>query len=715
VRIKPGKPYPLGATWDGQGTNFALFSEHATRVELCLFDDANAWEERVRIPLPERTDMVWHGWIEGIKPGQLYGYRVHGPYKPRQGHRFNPTKVVLDPYARAIGRPMCWSDELFGYRLGDAEQDLSRDTRDSAPYAPLAAVVDPTFDWEDDRSPGTPWHDTVIYEAHVRGFTKLHPGLPAPQRGTYAGLASDAAIEHLKSLGVTAIELLPVHQHAIDGHLVKHGLSNYWGYNTLSYFAPDVRFGVSADPQATIREFKTMVKRLHRAGIEVILDVVYNHTAEGSQLGPTLSLRGIDNACYYRLVDDDRRYYQDFTGCGNTLNMQHPRVLQLIMDSLRYWVQEMHVDGFRFDLASALARELFAVDRLSAFFDIIHQDPVLSRVKLIAEPWDLGEGGYMVGNFPVGWTEWNGKYRDALRRFWKGDGGLAPEVALRLAGSPDLYEDDGRAPHASINFVTCHDGFTLRDLVSFDHKHNEANQEGNRDGDSHNNSWNCGVEGETDDPHVQALRVRQMRNIMAGLLLSQGVPMLNGGDEVGRSQRGNNNVYCQDNELAWHPWVLDDWQEEFTAFVKHCLSLRRAHPALRRRRFWKGRAPSGSHYKDLAWFEPSGREMSGAAWRQEFVRCLGMRLWTDAIDEMDLAGGRVTGETLFLLVNAHHEAIPFTLPNAPDAATTWDVLLDTSADKWDGTGSLPIKTGAGYDLQGRSLALLRSRPTDRTT
>ncbi|MEB3196058.1 MAG: glycogen debranching protein GlgX [Candidatus Sericytochromatia bacterium] len=705
MRVWPGKSYPLGATWDGRGTNFAIFSEYATGVDLCLFDSPQALRETSRIPLTERTDMVWHAYLPDVRPGQLYGYRVHGPFKPKQGHRFNANKVMIDPYARAVGRSLCWSDEIFSYPLGHAEVDLAFDKRDNAPFAPLAVVVDPHFDWEGDRPPQVPWHDTVIYETHVRGFTRLNPQVPVAERGTYLGVASDAAIAHLKQLGVTAVELLPVHQHAIDGHLVKHGLSNYWGYNTLGYFAPDVRYASGATPQDAVNEFKAMVKRLHAANIEVILDVVYNHTCEGSELGPTLSLRGIDNACYYRLVDGNRRYYQDFTGCGNTLNMQHPRVLQLIMDSLRYWVQEMHVDGFRFDLASALARELFAVDRLSSFFDIIHQDPVLSQVKLIAEPWDLGEGGYMVGNFPVGWTEWNGQYRDTLRRFWKGDGGLAPQLALRLAGSPDLYQDDGRAPHASINFITCHDGFTMRDLVTYNHKHNAANREDNRDGENHNNSWNCGVEGETLEEAILALRGQQMRNLMASLLLSQGVPMISGGDEYARSQRGNNNAYCQDNELAWQPWLVSDEQRRFFDFVCRCLALRREHPVLRRRRFWKGRVIPGSNVKDMTWFEPSGREMTTSSWKQDFVRCLGLRLMGDAISETDPEGRPIRGDSLFLMLNAHHDAIPFALPVAPGYGA-WEVLLDTAVES---PAPLLRRPGDRYDLSERSLVLLNAR------
>ncbi|HHN72800.1 MAG TPA: glycogen debranching enzyme GlgX, partial [Thermopetrobacter sp.] len=581
MKIRPGSPYPLGATWDGVGVNFAIFSEHATRVELCLFDSVDAERESVRIPLPERTDMVWHGYVPDLIPGQLYGYRVYGPWDPEQGHRFNPNKVVFDPYAKAVGRPLRWADELYGYTYGHPSADLKMDERDNAAWAPLAAVIDPAFTWGDDRRPNTPWHNTVIYEVHVKGFTKLHPEVPELLRGTYSGLASEPAIRHLKELGVTAVELMPVHHHAYERHLVEHNLSNYWGYNTLAFFAPDTRYAAATQPAEAVREFKRMVRVLHAAGLEVILDVVYNHTAEGNHLGPTLSLRGIDNAAYYRLSPENRRYYVDFTGCGNTLNMVHPRVLQLIMDSLRYWVLDMHVDGFRFDLASTLARELHEVDKLGAFFDIIHQDPVLSQVKLIAEPWDLGEGGYQVGNFPVGWTEWNGRYRDTVRAFWKGDGGMMSEMATRLAGSSDLYEHSGRRPYASINFVTCHDGFTLQDLVSYNEKHNEANLEGNRDGENNNLSWNCGVEGPTDDPAIVALRERQKRNFIATLMLSQGVPMISGGDELSRTQRGNNNAYCQDNEISWYDWQLDERRRDFLEFVRYVVKLRREHPVLR--------------------------------------------------------------------------------------------------------------------------------------
>jgi glycogen operon protein len=565
----------LGATWDGAGVNFAIFSENATRVELCLFNSAEDKTENQRIELPEWTDMVWHGYFPDIEPGQLYGYRVYGPYEPSQGHRFNPNKIILDPYAKAIGRDVRWDDSLFGYTIDHPEADLSFDERDNAAFAPLASVIDTAFTWGDDRPPRIPWHKTLIYEVHVKGFTMRNPDVPEKQRGTYGGLASEAVAEHLLALGVTAVELMPVHYHLNDRHLVEKGLTNYWGYNTLSYFAPHVEYASRHSPRKSMQEFKMMVRALHAAGIEVILDVVYNHTAEGKHTGPTLSFRGADNASYYRL-EKDRRYYMDFTGCGNSLNVIHPRVLQLIMDSLRYWVTEMHVDGFRFDLASTLARELHEVNRLGAFFDIIHQDPILSLVKLIAEPWDVGPGGYQVGNFPVLWSEWNGRYRDSVRRFWKGDGGTASELAKRLTGSSDLYEDDGRKPHASINFITCHDGFTLQDLVSYDKKHNEANCEGNCDGADENYSWNCGVEGPTDDPKINALRERQKRNLIATLLFTEGVPMMLAGDELSVSRNGNNNPYCQDNEITWINWDMDRRKQKFLEFVKKCTCIWRA-------------------------------------------------------------------------------------------------------------------------------------------
>jgi isoamylase len=704
MRVWPGRPYPQGATWDGAGVNFALFAEHATKVELCLFDSVEDTKESARIRLPEFTDLVWHGYFPDIEPGQLYGFRVYGPYEPGKGHRFNPNKIVLDPYAKAIGRDVRWDDSLFGYRVGPGSDDLSFDERDNAAFCPLASVIDTAFTWGDDRSPRTPWHKTLIYEAHVRGLTMRHPDVPEERRGTYAGIASEAVIQHLKGLGITAIELLPVHFHLDDRHLVEKGLINYWGYNTLNFFSPHLSYASKQSPRKSVQEFKMMVRSLHAAGIEVILDVVYNHTCEGNQMGPTLSWRGIDNAAYYRLSPEDARFYMDFTGCGNTLNMMHPRVLQLIMDSLRYWVTEMHVDGFRFDLASTLARELHEVNRLGAFFDIIHQDPILSQVKLIAEPWDVGPGGYQVGNFPVLWTEWNGKYRDTVRRFWKGDGGTTSELATRLAGSSDLYQEDGRKPYASINFVTCHDGFTLQDLVSYDHKHNEANGENNRDGADDNNSWNCGAEGYTEDPNIVALRERQKRNFFATLMFSEGVPMILGGDELSHTQNGNNNTYCQDNELTWLNWDLDDRKRQFLNFVRRCTEIFCEQPVLQRRKFFLGRAIRGSEIKDISWFGPDGQEMNDEAWCCGFTKCLGVRLAGDVMSEVDERGEPVKGDTLLLLINAHWEELPFTLPETR-VEHVWETMLDTR----DPDAPLRVcRGGEQFPLFGRSLALLRT-------
>ena len=705
LRVRPGSPYPLGATWDGVGVNFALFSEHATRVELCLFDSPDAEVESLTIPLPEQTDMVWHGYLPDVHPGQLYGYRVHGPFAPHAGHRFNPNKLVLDPYARVIGRPVRWNEALFGFTFG--EDDTTFDTRDSGPYAPLAAVVETAFTWGDDRPPRIPWHETLIYELHVKGFTKLNSQVPEPLRGTYRGVASDPAIRHLKALGVTAVELMPVHHHADEWHLVQRGLGNYWGYNTLAYFAPDLAYAASHSPLDAVREFKMMVRALHAAGLEVILDVVYNHTAEGNHLGPTLSLRGIDNASYYRLLPDQPRYYQDFTGCGNTLNMRSPRVLQLIMDSLRYWVLEMHVDGFRFDLASALARELHAVDKLGAFFDIIHQDPVLSQVKLIAEPWDLGEGGYQVGNFPTKWTEWNGKYRDTVRRFWRGDGGVS-ELATRLSGSSDLYEQSGRRPYASINFVTAHDGFTIADLVSYNEKHNEGNGENNQDGENHNLSWNHGVEGPTTDKRVNEMRARQQRNFVTTLMMSIGVPMISGGDEVARTQHGNNNAYCQDNEISWTHWDLTPEQRDFLFFVQRVTRVWKDNPVLRRRKFLQGRRTRGESVTDITWLSPSGAEMTDELWSSPEVHTLGMRLNGDLIDEVDERGERVVGHTVLVILNANATAERFLLPEATQTQR-WESLIDT-ADPWRPARTL--RAGDRYELQARSMAVLRLRDRD---
>ncbi len=685
------------------GVNFAIYSEHTTGVELCLFDSARARKESARIPLREQTDMVWHGYLPDVQPGQIYGYRVHGPYDPDNGHRFNAKKILLDPYAKSIARPIRWADEMFGYRIGDPHGDLSRDDRDNAAYAPLGAVVDPAFTWGDDQLPRRSWHETVIYEMHVKGFTKLNHDVPERFRGTYLGLTAEGSLKHLLDLGVTAVELLPVHHHTTERHLVERGLTNYWGYNTLAFFAPDPRYSSCASPNDVVREFKMMVRELHSVGIEVILDVVYNHTAEGNHFGPTLSLRGIDNFTYYRLVPDQKRYYMDYTGCGNTLNMQSQRVLQLIMDSLRYWITEMHVDGFRFDLASALARELHEVNQLAAFFDIIHQDPVISQAKLIAEPWDLGEGGYQVGNFPVGWTEWNGRYCDSVRRFWRGDGGQVSEFATRLSGSSDLYARSGRRPYASINFITAHDGFTLQDLVAYNDKHNEANKENNQDGASDNMSWNCGVEGPTGDAAVNALRERQKRNLMMTLLLSQGVPMIRGGDELSQTQQGNNNAYCQDTEISWLRWDLTPAQQSFLEFTRHMIEMRRAHPVFHRRKFFQGRSIRGAEIKDISWLAPDGREMTDDAWNGPFVRSLGVRLAGDAIGEVTERGERVTGETMLLLLNADANPLAFTLPEH-GGGRYWEELDDTANGA---TKALPLHGGDQYVVEGRSLAMFR--------
>ena len=704
-RSWPGNPYPLGASYDGVGVNFAIFSEHARKVELCLFDSHDARAERERIELPEHTHHVFHGYLPGVKPGQLYGYRVHGPWAPREGLRFNANKLLVDPYALAIANEVDWSAPMQPYVAGGSDPDLVMDTRDNAWGAPKSIVVDNVFAWDHDRPPRTPWNHSIIYEVHVKGFTMRHPDVPEHLRGTYAGLASDAAIAHFRRLGVTAVELLPVHEIVDDEVLVKRGLRNYWGYNTLSYFAPAGRYSALGRKGEQVAEFKAMVRSLHAANIEVILDVVYNHTAEGNHMGPTLSFRGLDNANYYRLVDDDPRFYMDYTGCGNSLNVRHPQTLKLIMDSLRYWVTEMHVDGFRFDLASALARELHDVDRLSSFFDIIHQDPILSRTKLIAEPWDIGEGGYQVGNFPVLWTEWNGKYRDGVRRFWKGDLGLAADLGYRLTGSSDLYESDGRRPTASINFVTAHDGFTLRDLVSYERKHNEANGEDNRDGSDHNDSYNCGAEGETDDPAIIELRERQQRNLLATLILSQGVPMICGGDELGRTQHGNNNGYCQDNELSWYDWRLDARRQALLSFTERLVALRHGQPVLRRKRFFSGGYVRGSELKDIVWFTPEGREMTPADWHRPNVHALGMLLGGDTIISLDPQGQRIVGDTLLILMNADAKPATFVVP-AVEWGERWEVLIDT---RWADPPEVAMtpEAGASYELLDRSVVVMR--------
>jgi glycogen operon protein len=675
LSLWPGKPYPLGSSWDGKGTNFALFSEHATGVELCLFDKQG---RETRLALTEVSNFVWHGYVPAVGPGQRYGFRVYGPYAPQEGHRFNPNKLLIDPYAKAIDGDIGFGEEIFGYPWDHPDQDLAFSDSDDAHLVPKSIVIDEFFDWEDDDLLQTQRHETIIYETHVKGFTQLHPDIPPELRGTYAGLAHPAAISHLQSLGVTAVELMPVHHfHAYPGHLVNKGLKNYWGYDSINYMAPYSGYSASGKQGQQVTEFKQMVRALHKAGMEVILDVVYNHTGEGNHLGPTLSFRGIDNASYYRLVEGDGRYYMDFTGCGNSLNVRHPQVLKLIMDSLRYWVLEMHVDGFRFDLASALARELYAVDRLAAFFDIIHQDPVLADVKLIAEPWDVGEGGYQVGEFPLLWSEWNGKYRDTVRDFWRGEDSRLAEFAYRFTGSSDLYQSNGRNPSASINFVTAHDGFTLSDLVSYNEKHNAANGEGNRDGESHNRSWNCGKEGETRDPEVLKLRHRQQRNFLTTLMLSQGVPMLLAGDEMGRSQRGNNNAYCQDSEISWIDWDLQEANEALLDFTRQLIDFRRQHPVFRRRKWFQGRAIHGSSVNDIAWFNPDGGKMTEEQWNDGFAKAIGIFLNGEEIATPGTRGERIIDNSFLLFFNAHYELIEFTIPEGLQA-WEWDVVIDTS-------------------------------------
>ncbi len=710
IRVLPGRRSPLGATWDGEGVNFALFSENATGVELCLFDSDDPTKETARTRLREVTAHVWHGYVPGLGPGQLYGFRVDGPYEPERGLRFHPAKLVLDPYARAVAGKTDWSQPVFSYALGHDAGDLARDDRDSAAGVPKGVVVDPAYDWEGDRPLRTPWHRTVIYEAHVKGLTMRHPEVPEELRGTYAGLAHPAVVEHLRSIGVTALELLPVHDFVDDSYLADKGLTNYWGYNTLNFFAPDARYSGSGDRGGQVREFRDMVKAMHRAGIEVILDVVYNHTAEGNHLGPFLSLKGIDNPVYYRLVPDAPRYYMDYTGTGNSLNARHPQVVKLVNDSLRYWVQEMHVDGFRFDLASTLAREEHGVDRLSSFFDTIHQDPVLSEVKLIAEPWDVGEGGYQVGNFPVLWTEWNGKYRDDVRAYWKSDPGRVNELAYRLTGSSDLYAEDGRKPNASINFVVAHDGFTLHDLVSYEEKHNEANGEENRDGANDNQSYNFGVEGPTDDPEVNRQREKQKRNFLATLLLSQGVPMICGGDEMGRTQGGNNNAYCQDNEISWFDWELDGPRRDLLEFTRRVAALRREHPIFRRRKFFQGQKIRGSELEDVKWLRPDGKEMDDDDWETAFVRSFGMLLGGDAMMEWNDEGERVFDDTFLLLFNAAPEPVEFTVPATPRPAV-WEEVLDTRVPLAEQRPAIH-EVGAAVELAGRSLLVLRRAATD---
>ncbi|BBY08515.1 glycogen debranching protein GlgX [Mycobacterium noviomagense] len=707
--VWPGNNYPLGATYDGAGTNFALFSEIADKVELCLIDNDDT---ETRINLDEVDGYVWHAYLPGVGPGQRYGFRVHGPFEPAAGHRCDPSKLLLDPYGKAFHGDFDFCQALFSYDMDFVNREGAEPGEtgtppmvDSLGHTMTSVVINPFFDWAFDRAPRTPYHETVIYEAHVKGLTQTHPAIPEELRGTYAGLAHPAIIEHLKSLNVTAIELMPVHQFMHDSRLLEMGLRNYWGYNTFGFFAPQHQYASSREPGGAVGEFKAMVRTFHEEGIEVILDVVYNHTAEGNHMGPTINFRGIDNAAYYRLDDEDPRFYKDFTGTGNSLNARHPHTLQLIMDSLRYWVTEMHVDGFRFDLASTLAREFYDVDRLSAFFDLVQQDPVVSQVKLIAEPWDVGEGGYQVGNFPGLWTEWNGKYRDTVRDYWRGEPATLGEFASRLTGSSDLYEATGRRPSASINFVVAHDGFTLHDLVSYNEKHNEANGENNQDGESYNRSWNCGVEGPTDDPDVLALRARQMRNILATLMVSQGTPMIAHGDEFGRTQQGNNNVYCQDSELSWMDWSLAEKNADLLAFTRKATQLRKDHPVFRRRRFFEGRPMRrGDELGDIAWLTPTGREMTQEDWDRGFDKCVAVFLNGNAIREPNARGERVVDDSFLLCFNAHEEAVDFVIPDG-DYGQEWTAELDTTEPT--GTPERVMQAGEKIPLSGRSLLILR--------
>lgn len=727
LKLWPGKPYPLGSKWDGEGTNFGLFSENATGVELCLFDE-QGWE--TRLPLTEVYNFIWHGYVPGIQPGQLYGFRVHGPYNPSAGHRFNPAKLSIDPYAKAIAGDVVHGREIFGYDWDDEKEDLSYSALDDSHLVPKSVVIDESFDWEGDTHPQLPWHKTVIYEMHVKGFTKLHPDIPEALRGTYAGLAHPAAIDHLKSLGITAVELLPVHHFiGCPGFLDAKGLRNYWGYDSINYLAPYSGYSASGNTGQQVNEFKEMVKALHAAGIEVIIDVVYNHTGEGNHMGPTLSFRGLDNAAYYRLVEGAPRYYMDYSGCGNSLNVCHPQVLKLIMDSLRYWVLEMHVDGFRFDLATVLARETDRVDTFAAFFDIIHQDPVLCEVKLIAEPWDIGEGGYQVGQFPLLWSEWNGRYRDTMRDFWRGTNETLSQFAYSFTGSSDLYESNGRRPHASINFITAHDGFTLKDLVSYNLKHNEANGENSRDGENYNRSWNCTAielaatqalepgasapcfdpcagDGDTDDPQVQLLRERQQRNFLTSLLLSQGVPMLVAGDEMGRSQGGNNNAYCQDNEISWVDWGLQHKNADLLEFTRQLTGLRREHPIFRRRKWFQGRAIHGSQVSDITWFNPDGGEMTDEQWKVGYAKAIGIFLNGEEIASPNARGERIIDDSFLLFFNAYWEAIDFVIPPRFQGLQ-WIAILDTAEPKFVESQGIIYTKRKNIPVTARSIVILK--------
>jgi len=699
--VYPGSPYPLGASWDGHGVNFALYADNADGVDLCLFNSVDDEVESIKIRIRERSHQIWHVYVPELKPGQLYGYRVYGPYDPSNGHRFNPHKLLIDPYAKAISGTMQWHDALFGYEMGHPDEDLSFSTIDSAPYIPKSVVIDPEFDWEGVKPPKTPYYKSIIYETHVKGFTKMHPDIPEKIRGTYAGLAHPITIQYLRELGVTAVELMPVHHFITDRYLKDKGLTNYWGYNTIGFFAPDVRYCSSGALGEQVLEFKNMVKELHKAGIEVILDVVYNHTGEGNQLGPTVSFRGVDNASYYRLSEDKRHYF-DYTGTGNTLNANLPSVLRLMMDSLRYWILEMHVDGFRFDLASTLARELHEVDRLSAFFDIIHQDPTISQVKLIAEPWDVGEGGYQVGKFPPGWAEWNGQYRDCIRDYWRGADSMLGEFAFRFTGSPDLYQNDYRRPTASINFVTAHDGFTLHDLVSYNEKHNEENRENNMDGESHNRSWNCGAEGPTDDPEIIELRKRQKRNFLTTLFLSQGVPMLLAGDELGRTQRGNNNAYCQDNETSWFNWMEAD--TELLRYVRNIIFFRKNHPVFCRRRWFQGLPIKGIGVEDINWFLPDGNEMTEENWNHDFAKSLAVFLNGRGVRTLGPRGEQVIDDSFYVIFNAYHDSITYQLP--PEKyGTQWTKILDTAYADIREFGT--YLAGESIEVGGRSIVVMQ--------
>ncbi|QEK51046.1 glycogen debranching protein GlgX [Pedobacter aquae] len=702
IKVYPGKPYPLGATWDGKGVNFTLYADNATGVDLCLFNTTKDETESVKIRIKERTHQIWHCYVPDIEPGQLYGFRVYGPYEPANGHRFNPHKLLIDPYAKAIAGTIQWHNALFAYQVGHEDEDFSFSEEDSAPYIPKAVVIDPAFDWEDDKSPNTSMHKSIIYETHVKGFTMQHPDISEEIRGTYKALAHEATIAYLTDLGITAVELMPVHHFVSDKNLHDQGLNNYWGYSTIGFFAPDVRYSSSGVLGQQVREFKEMVKALHKAGIEVILDVVYNHTAEGNHLGPTLSFKGIDNCSYYRLTENPR-FYMDYTGTGNTLNARLPNVLRLIMDSLRYWITEMHVDGFRFDLASTLARELHEVQKLSSFFDIIHQAPIISQAKLIAEPWDVGEGGYQVGKFPPGWAEWNGKYRDCIRDYWIGADSMLGEFADRFTGSSDLYQDDYRKPTASINFITAHDGFTLHDLVSYNEKHNEANGENNQDGESHNRSWNGGAEGDTDDEAIISLRNQQKRNFLTTLFLSQGVPMIVAGDEFGRTQQGNNNAYCQDNEISWLNW--DNMDHELQQFTASLIRLRKEHPTFCRRKWFQGMPVKGIGLEDIAWFLPEGIEMDDEHWQHDFARSLAVYLNGKGIRSLSEQGEKIIDDDFYVMFNAHHDTIIYHLP--PDKySKKWLKVLDTSEATFD--EETVLQSEDEIPVKGRSVVLLKA-------